>query len=86
METISLYNVLEDENIHYCNHELINSCGMITHYKDIIAIIVDENKTNTKISRNTVLIQELGHYFSGAYYKSNSPYQLIDKMEFKADK
>ena len=51
METISLYNVLEDEN-----------------------------KTNTKISRNTVLIQELGHYFSGAYYKSNSPYQLIDKM------
>ena len=86
METMTLYNVLEDENIHYSNHELKNSSGMIAHYKDVTAIIVDESKTNTTISRNTVLIQELGHYFSGSYYKTNSPYELIEKMEYKADK
>ena len=86
METVSLYNILENENIYYSNHKLSNSSGMIANYKDVTAIIVDEVKTNTTISRNTVLIQELGHYFSGSYYKTNSPYELIEKMEYKADK
>lgn len=86
METTTLYNVLENENIHYSNHKLKNSSGMIAHYKDVTAIIVDEAKTNTTISRNTVLIQELGHYFSGSYYKTNSPFDLVEKMEHKADK
>lgn len=86
METTSLYNVLENEHIHYSNHRLVNSSGMIAHYQDVTAIIVDETKTNTTISRNTVLIQELGHFYSGSYYKTNSPYELIDKMEYKADK
>lgn len=86
METISLYNVLEKEKIHYSNHKLSHSNGMIAHYKDVTAIIVDESKINTKISINTTLIQELGHYYSGSYYKTNSPYELIEKMEHKADK
>ncbi len=86
METTSSYNILEEENINYANHELLNSRGMIAHYKDITAIIVDEKRTTTTASTNTTLIQELGHYFAGAYYKTNSPYMLIDKMEYKADK
>lgn len=86
MNTTSLYNILEKENINYSNHRLCNSNGMIAHCKDLTVIIVDEEKTNTNILRNTVLIQELGHYFSGSYYKTNSPYELIDKLEYKADK
>lgn len=86
METTSLYNMLENENIHYSNHKLLNSSGMIAHYKDVTAIIVDEAQTNTTISRNTTLIQELGHYFSGSYYRTYSDYEVISKAEFKADK
>lgn len=86
MDTVSLYNILEKEKINYANHQLLNSDGMIAHYKDITVIVVDENKTNTTTSRNTVLIQELGHYNSGSYYKTNSPLELIEKMEYKADK
>lgn len=86
METTSLYDILEKENIDYVNHELLNSRGMIAHYKDVTAIIVDEKKTTTTASTNTTLIQELGHYFSGAFYKTNSPYELVSKMEYKADK
>lgn len=86
METTSLYNILEKENIQYVNHSLKNSNGMITHYEDITAIIVDENQTPTTASTNTVLIQELGHFKTGSYYKTNSPIELIDKMEYKADK
>ena len=86
MDTVTLYNMLDDENIHYTNHKLYNSSGMIAHYKDVTAIIVDEKQTDTKISRNTVLIQELGHYFSGSYYRTYSDYEVISKAEFKADR
>ncbi|MBR3163545.1 MAG: hypothetical protein IKF17_05560 [Clostridia bacterium] len=86
MNTTSLYNILEKEKINYSNHQLLNSGGMIAHYKDITAIIVDEQKADTTVSRNTVLIQELGHYFSGSYYKTDSDYEIIAKAEFKADK
>lgn len=64
MKITSLYDILEKENINYANHELLNSRGMIAHYKDVTAIIVDEKKTTTTASTNTTLIQELGHYFS----------------------
>lgn len=86
METTSLYNILEKENIQYVNHELKNSNGMIAHYKDVTAIIVDEKQVQTTYSTNTVLIQELGHFYSGSYYKTNSPLELVEKMEYKADK
>ena len=86
METTILYNELEREHINYCNHKLLNSCGMIAHYKDVTAIVVDEEKTNTTISRNTTLIQELGHYYSGNYYNIHSDYEVISKAEFRSDK
>ena len=77
---------MENENIHYIDHNLYGTEGMITHYEDVTAIIVDEEKASTQVTKNTVLIQELGHYMAGAYYRTNSPYELIDKMEHKADK
>lgn len=86
METTSLYNILEKENIQYVNHSLRNSEGMIAHFKDVTAIVVDEEQAHTTSSTNTVLIQELGHYYSGTYYKTNSPLELVEKMEYKADR
>ena len=86
METISLHNVLENENIHYSNHKLFNSSGMIAHYEDVTVIVVDEKQNNTTASMNTTLIEELGHYFSGSYYRTYSDYEVISKAEFKADK
>lgn len=86
METIELYKTMEDENINYINHPLGFTPGMIAHYKDITAIVVDDTQVKTRKSENTVLIQELGHYMSGAYYKSNFPFEIVEKMEHKADK
>lgn len=85
METSDLYQKLKKENIHYINHELLFTRGAIVHYHDITAIVVDDKQVKTKISENTVLIQELGHYMAGAYYNTNSPYELILEMEHKAD-
>lgn len=86
METNDLYKIIEKEKIHYCNHNLYATNGMIAHYKDITAIIVDDNKVKGQVAENTVLIQELGHYMAGAYYRTNSHCELISKMEYKTDK
>ncbi|MCI8383773.1 MAG: hypothetical protein HFJ33_02750 [Clostridia bacterium] len=86
METTHLYNKMEEQNIHYINHELLFTKGAIAHCDDLTAIVVDEKQVKSQASENTVLIQELGHYMAGAYYHTNSPYQLIEKMEHKADK
>lgn len=86
METSDLYYKIEKEDIYYINHKLLFTRGAIAHCNNINAIIVDDTQVKSQISENTVLIQELGHYMAGAYYRTNSPYELIEKMEHKADK
>ena len=86
MENNNLYNKMEKENINYINHPLLFTRGAIAHCNDLTAIVVDDNQVKSQVSENTVLIQELGHYMAGAYYRTNSPYELIEKMEHKADK
>ena len=81
-----LINTIEKENINYINHKLYSTKGMITHYNDITAIVVDDKQIISQTDENTVLLQELGHYSAGAYYRSTSPFELIEKMEYKADK
>lgn len=86
METSTLYNKMEKENINYINAKLLFTRGAIAHYNNLTAIVVDDKQVKNQVSENTVLIQELGHYMAGAYYHTNSQYELIDKMEHKADK
>lgn len=77
---------MDQENIHYIKHHLHSASGMIAHYENITVIIIDDNKVKTKTSENTILMQELGHYMAGAYYHTNSPFELIEEIEHKADK
>lgn len=86
MKISTLYNKINDENINYINASLISTRGAIVHYNNITAIILDNKQVKNYTSENTVLIQEFGHYLSGAYYHTNSQYDLIDKQEHKADK
>ena len=86
MKDPNLYNKMEKENIHYINHELLFTRGAIAHCDELTAIVVDDKQVKSQVSENTVLMQELGHYMAGAYYRTNSPYELIEKMEHKADK
>ena len=81
-----LINLIEQDEIYYINNELALTKGIIAKYKDIVALIVDDDKIETKADENTVLLHELGHYLAGSYYRTNSPYEVISKVEYKADK
>lgn len=86
METSDLYNKMNEENINYINAKLLFTRGAIAHYNNLTAIVIDDNQVKGTTSENTVLTQELGHYMAGAYYHMNSQYELVSKMEHKADK
>ena len=86
MKTSALYKEIEKEKIDYINANLLFTRGAIAHRNNLTAIVIDDKQVKSQIAENTVLIQELGHYMAGAYYKTNSQYELIEKMEHKADK
>lgn len=86
METSALYDKMKEKNINYVNAKLLFTRGAIAHCNNLTAIVVDDKQVKSQVSENTALIQELGHYMAGAYYHMNSQYELIDKMEHKADK
>lgn len=85
MKINDLYEILEEEGIYYINHKLVSTRGAIACFKGIIAIVVDDTQIDNEASEITVIIQELGHYFSDSFYRENSSFDLIENMEYKAD-
>ena len=85
MKVNDLYDILKRENIHYINHKLVSTRGAIAYFKGITVIVVDDSQIDSEAAENTVIIQELGHYFSDSYYRGNSSFDLIENMEHRAD-
>lgn len=85
MRKNDLYAILKKEGIHYINAKLSSSRGAIISYKNTTAIIVDDSKIDSETAENTVIIQELGHYFSDCYYRFDSSFEFVESLEHKAD-
>ena len=85
MKRNDLYRKMKEENIYFIKHKLSFTRGMIARYNNLTVIIIDNTKVKSRISENTVLMQELGHYMANAYYKTNSHSKYIEQMERLAD-
>ena len=85
MKKTDLYDILKKEGIHYINAKLSSTRGAIISYKGITAIVVDDTKIDSEAAENTVIIQELGHYFSDYYYRCDSSLEFVETLEHKAD-
>ena len=85
MKKTDLYRILKDEGIYYKNAELSDSRGAIISFEGITAIVVDDTKIDSVTAENTVIIQELGHYFSDNYYRYDSSLELVETLEYKSD-
>lgn len=85
MKKSELLNILKNEGIYYLHHKLLFSRAAIVHYHGITAIVIDDEQIFSEVEEITAIIQELGHYFANAYYKSNSSFDFIENMEYKAD-
>lgn len=49
-------------------------------------IFIDSSRIETTAEANTILLHEYGHYATGATHEVCSPYDLIEKHEYKANK
>jgi hypothetical protein len=81
-----LYNVAEENNIHLENHTLESARGLLVNFEDINMIIMDKSKLPNSKAKATVLAHELGHYETNGYYQYKSEFDLIEKIEYRADK
>ena len=82
-----LATVLEDlerEDILVISTPLKENKSVCMERGKIIAF--DPQRFETNIELRTVLIHEGGHFESGAFYNSYSPYQIKAQAEYKADR
>lgn len=81
-----LYNVAEENNIYLENHTLENARGLLVNCENTNVIIMDETNLHNSKAKATVLAHELGHYETNGYYQYASDFDLMSKIEYKADK
>lgn len=49
-------------------------------------VAYDEKRLETERNKCTALMHEHGHFLSGAFYYPYSPYQVMEKCEYRANK
>ena len=88
-----LYNWLEREGVFVFNRQLPFSKkdSKATTIKlnppnEAWGIFLDKKRLKTIPEEKSALLHESGHYATGATHEVNSPFDLVEKHEYKADK
>ncbi len=53
---------------------------------EIWGIFLDKSRLKTKAEEKSALLHEGGHYATGTTHEVSSPFDLVEKHEYKADK
>lgn len=83
---ISLYNELQREGIFVFEYSQKTTKAVTIRNKRGYGIFIDTDRIETAKEELSVLAHEYGHCASGATHAVNSPLDLIEKHEYKADK
>lgn len=93
MKTLEeLYEEVEREKIEVLdmkkslNLQFKKKKSMIVSYQDDNTILIDYSKVKDSKEEKIIIAEEKAHCETGAFYLLHSPYELIDRMEYKARK
>ncbi len=75
--------ILEKEGIKLEWMDLKHFAGVYIKIEDLHIIVLNNNLKSQREIRLT-LLHELGHFFTGTFYKHEMEYLYIDKCEYKA--
>lgn len=53
---------------------------------DTWGIFIDTGRMDTRTEEKAAMLHECGHYATGTTHEVSSPYDLVEKHEYKADK
>ena len=93
MKTLEdLYDEIERENIEILdvqntfNLHFEKKKAVIVSNDNDSTILIDYSKVKNSKEEKIILAEEKAHYDTGAFYHIYSPYELMDRMEYKARK
>ena len=87
MENIlTLYDELNGAGIRFYHWDLGEDCAATMEMEGQYAIFMDFSNISTAAEEMTAVAHEGGHAVTGATHKVCSPFDLVAKHEYKADK
>ena len=81
-----VYNKIVDAGIELFNMNMPHGDAATINYDNTYGIFIDYNKFNSWKEEFCALIHEFGHCKTGTTHKLYSPFQLIEKHEYKANR
>ena len=81
-----IYDDIEKNNIAVVNVNFKNKKAGIIHTPNNTLICIDYSKLEDTKEEKIVIAEEYEHYETGAFYKFNSDFNTIDRMEYKVRK
>jgi len=87
MDTNSLYDIAEDDNIEILSFDLPLVCSMSHMTSDRDCYIgIDYNRIESQREERTILAHEIGHCTQGAFYNRYSKVDIKSRHEYRANK
>lgn len=81
---IPLYQELQDQGVRFFTWDLERGRAVTMEMGGEYAVFMDFDNIHSLAEERTVLAHEGGHICTGATHKVSSPYDLIEKHEYKA--
>ena len=85
-KTLALYDKLNRAGVRFYHWDLDDQPAATIELDGRYAIFMDFHNIRTSAEERVVVAHEGGHVATGATHKVSSPYDLIAKHEYKADK
>ena len=89
----NLYQWLDDEGVFLFDRQLPFSSResnavtiQLDAHRDVWGIFLDKGRLGTASEEKSALLHESGHYATGATHQVSSPFDLVQKHEYKANK
>lgn len=84
--TADIYKVASDSGITVVGFELPQTLALsVMDAQGRCFIGVDNSRRHSQTEERTMLMHELGHCLTGAFYNEFTPFSLVSKCEKKAD-
>ena len=86
MELLALYQELQSNDVDFYLWDIPDSPAATVEYNGKYNIFVDMDAISTNAEEKIIIAHEGGHAMTGSTHKLYSPYDLIAKHEYKAQK
>lgn len=79
-----IYEEADENDVMILEHKIGARKSIITHTQDTTAIAINSKLIETAAEEKTIIMHEMGHHYTGAYYTEHSKFELKCRKEYRA--